>query len=456
MSGALHSLLAFIVTLGILIVVHEFGHYWVARRAGVKILKFSVGFGRPLWARKFGPDQTEFILATIPLGGYVKMLDEREDPVPPDELHREFNRQPLAARAAIVAAGPVFNLVFAILAYWLMYLAGVTGPRPLIGDVAPGSIAEKAGIKANDEIINVEARPTPTWEAVINASIGKLLKGEAMAITVQGENKQQRQLQLELRSVSVDDLSKNNLLQILGLRGYRPHLDAVIGELLPGGAAERAGLKPWDRVLAADGQNLADWEQWANYVKARPGQLIKVEVQRGERRLVMELRPERHETADGKIAGRIGAVAHWPEALTRQLSGEERYPPLDALAHAFGKTWDMSITTLRMMVKMLFGEASVQNLSGPLSIAQYAGQSASMGVTAFLSFLAIVSISLGVLNLLPIPVLDGGHLMYYLIELIRRKPLSEMAQRMAQQAGMIVLLGLMGLAFYNDIMRIFN
>ncbi len=456
MSGALHSVLAFIITLGILIVVHEFGHYWVARRAGVKILKFSVGFGRPLWTRKVGPDQTEFIVAAIPLGGYVKMLDEREDPVPPDELHREFNRQPLAARAAIVSAGPAFNLIFAIVAYWLMYLVGVTGPRPLIGEVVPGSIAARAGVKANDEIVSVDSRPTPTWEAVINASLGKLVEGEVMHITVQGENQQQRQLQLELHSVKMDDLGKSNLLQILGLRGYRPRLDAVIGRLLPGGPAERAGMQPQDRVLAADGQALADWEQWANYVKARPEQLIKVKVQRGEQRLVFELHPERHETPEGKVEGRIGAVAHWPEELTRQLSAEERYPPWGAFVHALGKTWDMSITTLQMMVKMLFGEASVQNLSGPLSIAQYAGQSASMGVTTFLAFLAVVSVSLGVLNLLPIPVLDGGHLMYYLIELIRRKPLSEVAQRTAQQVGMILLVGLMALAFYNDIMRIFN
>ncbi len=455
MIELLYSLLAFIVAIGLLVVVHEFGHFWVARLSGVKILRFSVGFGKPLWGRRLGADKTEFVLAAVPLGGYVKMLDEREGPVPDADAHREFNRQPLAVRAAIVCAGPLFNLLFAILAYWVMFVIGVMGLRPLIGGVTAGSIAERAGLRGGDEVVAVESRLTPTWEAVIYAGIPKVIDSGILAVTTRDARGADRQLSLDLGALSVDDLNRGNLLERLGIRQYRPTLPPLIGDLVPGEAAEKSGFKSGDEVLNADGVSIDSWDRWVEYVQARPDQAIQVEVQRGSEKLRLTVTPAPHKTGD-RVIGRIGAGPRPVFDADRTLFAVERYGPWEAMVRGVEKTWEVSAFTLKMFGKMLTGQASVQNLSGPLSIAQFAGQSASLGVVPFLQFLGIVSVSLAVLNLLPIPLLDGGHLLYYLIEFISRRPVSVAMQQMAQQVGMVILAGLMIIAFYNDIVRMFG
>ncbi len=452
MTEALLSLFAFLVAVGTLVVVHEFGHFWVARRLGVKVLRFSIGFGRALWGKRIGRDQTELVIAALPLGGYVKMLDEREGEVAPEERHREFNGQGLAVRSAIVAAGPVFNLLFAVVAYWLMFVIGVTGMKPRVGAVEPDSSAARAGFAAGQEIIAVESRPTPTWEAVVNALLPELVDGKALSLTVREAGGGERRLTLDLAVIALDDLAKGDLLRRLGLHPYRIELPAVIGEVLPGGAAERGGVRAGDRVVTADGRPITSWEEWVDYVRTRPGQRIRAEVERGEERLYLDLTPDRVEEG-GKTLGRIGVGMQSLKGVHEELVGVERYTPMAAVGQALRKTVEVSLISLKVFGKMLTGGASVQNLSGPISIAQFAGRSAEMGLTAFLYFLGIVSVSLAILNLLPIPMLDGGHLMYYLIELVRRRPVSLATQQIGQQIGIAILVGLMGLALYNDITR---
>lgn len=454
MNSVLLSVVAFMVALGILITVHEFGHFWVARRMGVKVLRFSVGFGKPLWRWRGGRDDTEYVIGALPLGGYVKMLDEREEPVAQEELHRAFNRQPLGARFAIVAAGPLFNFAFAIFAYWLMFILGITGTRPMIGEVVPGSYADQAGLRAGQEIVAVDDRATPTWEAAVLALLRGAMDREVVSVQVRDAAGQPLDRSLDLRAAP-DLVEGAGVLDKLGIRPWRPQVAPVIGGLEPGGAAERAGLAVGDRIVAADGQRMDTWEAWADYVRTRPGGMIKVDVVRDGQERMVEVQPQRLER-DGEVIGYIGAAADVPRDIAQKMRAEVRYGPLEAVGTALGKTWEMSALTLEMLWKMVVGEASVKNISGPISIAQYAGQSASIGFTSFLSFLAIVSVSLGVLNLLPIPVLDGGHLMYYLMELVKGSPVSEHAQLLGQRIGIAVLLVLMGLAFYNDLTRLFG
>jgi regulator of sigma E protease len=450
----LYSILAFVLALGILVAIHEFGHFWVARHLGVKILRFSIGFGNIVWQRRFGPDQTEFAIAAIPLGGYVKMLDEREGEVPEAELHRAFNRQPLAYRTAIVFAGPLFNFLFAIVAYWLMFVIGIAGLKPIVGEVIPGSAAERAGFRPGDQIVAVDSQPTPTWNAVLQACMERILDTGEVVMNVRGGGELERELRLALRSsVSLDDVSRGNLSQRLGIKPYRPRFPAVIGEVMAGGAAARAGLRPGDRIGAADGQPIEYWDTWVEYVQARPERLIQVEIWRANERVVLDLTPDRIEQ-EGSAIGRIGASVATPEGLEQELLAVEQYNPLTAFTLAVRKTGDLSWFTLQILGQMLAGQASLQNLSGPISIARYAGESASIGLVAFLAFLGLISVSLGVVNLLPVPLLDGGHLLYYLIEFISRKPVSETVQIVGQQIGLVILLGLMGLALYNDIMRL--
>ncbi len=454
MNSVLLSVVAFVVALGILITVHEFGHFWVARRMGVKVLRFSIGFGKPLWSWRGERDDTEYVIGALPLGGYVKMLDEREGTVAQEELPRAFNRQPLAARFAIVAAGPVFNFAFAILAYWLMFMLGITGTRPMIGEVVPGSYADQAGLRAGQEIVAVDGRATPTWEATVLALLRGAMDREVVSVQVRDEEGQPLERSLDLRAAP-DLVEGAGMLSKLGIRPWRPQVAPVIGGLEPGGAAEQAGLAVGDRIIAADGQRMDTWETWAEYVRSRPERVIKVDVERGGQERTVEVRPQRLER-DGEVIGYIGAAANVPREVAQKMRTEVRYGPLEAAGTALGRTWEMSALTLEMLWKMVVGEASVKNISGPISIAQYAGQSASIGFTSFLSFLAIVSVSLGVLNLLPIPVLDGGHLMYYLMELVKGSPVSEHAQLLGQRIGIAVLLVLMGLAFYNDLTRLFG
>jgi len=447
----IHHLLAFVFTLGILITFHEFGHFWVARKCGVKILRFSIGFGRPLWKRCFGDDRTELVVAALPLGGYVKMLDEREAPVPEPELHRAFNRRPLAQRFAIVLAGPLFNFLFAILAYWIMYMVGLTGLKPVIGVVQPSSAAAVAGLQADEEIIGVNAQHTATWTMVVDALITDIVADKTIELRVRSKDALERPVMVNLHSVSIDDLAEKDLLRTIGITPKQLVLPPLIGDLQPEGAAVRAGFKSGDRMLKVDNVSIPDWRVFVEYIRARPEQLLNVEISRDGQVMQLPLRPDKKDAGDGKMIGYIGAG----NQLGPSLLARESYTFIPALARALARTWDMSHLTLQMMGKILTGEASYRNLSGPVSIAQYAGESAQNGVAAFLWFLGIVSVSLGVLNLLPIPLLDGGHLMYYLIELVRGgNPVPEAVQAVGQQIGLALLLGLMVLVFYNDLSRI--
>jgi regulator of sigma E protease len=453
MSTFITSALALIVTLGLLIAFHEFGHYWTARRLGVKVLRFSIGFGKPLWLRRAGADQTEYVIAAFPLGGYVKMLDEREGEVAEEEKHRAFNRQSVRSRFAIVAAGPIFNFIFAVLAFWLMYLIGVPGMTPIIGEVAPNSTAAVAGFHPGDKIISVNGNATPTWSVARINLLDAALDADAVTFQVRDADGVSRTLVLSVADISAE-IKQKELLSHLGITPYRPVLPAVIGQLEPAGPAEQAGLKSGDRVLRAGGEALSDWMSLVNYVRQHPDQTIEFEIERNGSTQIISINTG-SKKAETKTIGHIGAAPAAPGPLPAELSAREEYSLLPALWHSLTKTWQMSSLTLRMIGKMIIGEVSVKNLSGPITIATYAGYTASVGLGAFLYFLAIVSISLGVLNLLPVPLLDGGHLMYYLIEMVKGSPLSDAVQVQMQRLGIAFLLMLMTLALYNDVMRLF-
>lgn len=450
----LFTLGSFVVALAILISVHEFGHFWVARRLGVKVLRFSIGFGRPLIRHQRDPDSTEYVLAGIPLGGYVKMLDEREGEVRPGELHRSFNRQPLWKRSAIVAAGPLFNLAFAILAFWVIFLAGETGLRPLVGEVQPGSIAAESGFQRGDELLRVGDRASPTWESAVFGLMAQALESRDFPVRVRDGSGVE--LNRWVRAGPLAELAEDsNPLERLGLSPLRPPLPAVIGELTPGEPAEQAGFRLGDRILRVDGESVEDWRAWVGLIRERPGVPLQVEVERGTTRLQLEVTP-RVVAADGGQIGRIGAGVQVRDDLLEPYRVQVRYGPFAALGESVHKTLDMSLLMLRVMGRMLVGQASVENLSGPITIAETAGRTAAYGVGSFVKFLAVVSISLAVLNLLPIPVLDGGHLLYFLIEWVKGSPLSEQAQLQGQKIGLVLLAILMTLAFYVDLSRLFG
>ncbi|HYQ90508.1 MAG TPA: RIP metalloprotease RseP [Candidatus Competibacteraceae bacterium] len=444
-------LLAFIVTLGVLITVHEFGHFWVARRLGVKVLRFSIGFGAPIWLRRSRVDGTEFAVTAIPLGGYVRMLDEREGPVAAAELPRAFNRQPVGSRIAIVAAGPLFNLLFAVLAYTLLFMTGVSGIRPLLDAPPPDSVAARAGFEAGDLITAVAGQPTPTLQAVSMALLEQGLEHERIPVQVQDETGQLRLRILDLhkqKSVTGDG-------DVLGQLGLAPWpVPAIVGQVLEGKPGQRAGLLPGDHIVAIDGQPIKDWQQLVNYVETRPGQTLTLAIERQGQPKTLQVTTEAVESGNKGKVGKIGISGQVPEEMVSQMRVVVRYGPFRALAEGIAKTWDTSWFTLRMLGRMLIGKASLSNISGPITIAKFAGQAASVGLAAFLSFLALVSISLGVLNLLPVPILDGGHLLYYLIELIKGSPLSDVAQELGQRVGMVLLVMLMGLALFNDLSRL--
>ncbi len=454
MSGFGVSLLGFIVAISVLVAVHEFGHFWVARRLGIRVLRFSIGFGKPLWRRRFGDDNTEFVVAALPLGGYVKMLDEREAPVAEPEAARAFNRQPLWVRSAVILAGPMFNFLFAIAAYWLMFVSGVPGVRPVVGEVTPQSVAAAAGFRERDELLSVGGRQTPSWDAATLELLDAALARDSVEIRVREPDDRQRLLVIDFGAVS-NALDKGGLLNNLGLAVWRPTVPAVIDRLVPGAPAERAGLLPGDRVVAVDGTPVASWTEWVELVRAHPGKTLSVRVERDGQPLEVSLVPRAVEEK-GATIGQIGAYVREPEGLRENLRTEVRYGVLESAGKAVLKTWDMTALTVRTLWGMISGQASVENISGPISIAQYAGYSVSIGLASFLKFLAIVSVSLGVLNLLPIPILDGGHLLYNIIEGLRGKPLSEQAQQIGQQLGILLLLALMSIAFYNDLSRLFG
>ncbi len=443
--------LMFVIAISVLIAVHEFGHFWVARRMGVKVLRYSIGFGKPLWVRRSGADQTEYAIAAIPLGGYVKMLDEREGEVAPEELPRAFNRQPLAKRAAIVAAGPIFNLLFAVLAYWLMFISGMPGVRPLIGELDPSSLAYQAGLRAEQEVLAVNGQATPTWGAVLDSLLPYTLRKEAVTVTVDDDGTEYDfRLPLEQLQGEVDAAT---FTKVIGLQPFRPRIAPVLDEITAGSAAEAAGLRSGDEILAIDGVAVDDWERFVLTVRDHPDTALTFSVRRNGEVLEVSVRPAAHKTAAGVI-GRIGAGVRVDERLNERLRTEWRLGPLAAVGAALEKTWDMSTLTLRMLGEMVVGRVSMENISGPITIAVYAKSSALAGFAQFLGFLAIVSISLGVLNLLPVPILDGGHLLFYAIEMIKGSPVSERAEAIGARIGIMLILMLMSLALYNDLARL--
>lgn len=451
MTQVVSSLLAFLVALAILIAVHEWGHFWVARRLGVKVLRFSVGFGRSIWQRT-GTDGTEYRLALIPLGGYVKMLDEREGPVAPAELGQAFNRQSVGVRAAIVSAGPIANLLLAMALYWLVLCLGVPGLRTLVNAPAPNTPAARAGLQAGDEILSVNAASTPTWEQLGLRLVQAALDDAPVAFEVRHADGTQQALVLDADlSQALEDPAK--LHETLGLSPYRPPLPALLGQLQADGPAVQAGLRTGDRIVRMDGLPVADWEDWVGQIRNRPDQSVTIEISRGAEIEHLSLRIGSREQ-DGVRIGFVGASPEVPRQLQDSLRAEYRYAPLAALPVAIERTWQMSLMTVRMLARMATGRLGLENLSGPVNIAQYAGYSAQIGLVSYLGFLAVISISLGVLNLLPIPVLDGGHLAFYLAEWVRGRPLSERIQNWSQQAGILALALMMGLAFYNDFMRL--
>ena len=457
LTTLLQAALAFLLAIGALITVHEFGHYWVARRCGVRILRFSIGFGRPLWRRRFGPDNAELVVAMIPLGGYVKMLDGREEGLSPAERSRCFGDKSLAQRSAIVLAGPLFNFLFAILAYTLLYLVGETGLRPLVEEVAAESPAAQAGFLPGDEIAAVNGRKTPTWKAVANALVVGVVEGESMSVEVRrpGADQPPRKLELDLAAVNIDELAEQSLLALLGIKPVRPAAPAVVGALLPDGAAVRDGLKEGDRIIAVNGTPVEDWPHWVRIVQASPGAALAVEAEREGQTIPLSLTPAARADEAGKPLGYIGAAPELGETQTPPgLAVVESYPPHSALAKGVAKTAEMSVLTLSLLAKMVLGDVSTRNLSGPIRIAQYAGETARMGPATFLTFLALISISLGVLNLLPIPMLDGGHLLYFLLEFFKGSPVSDAAQLTGQKVGLVLLLCLIGLALYNDVLQL--
>jgi len=448
---ALYMIVGTLVALGVLITFHEFGHFWVARRCGVKVLRFSVGFGTPLlrWHDRQG---TEFVVAAIPLGGYVKMLDEREGDVPPALADQSFNRKSVRQRIAIVAAGPIANFLLAIVFFWLLAMLGTQQIRPVIGAVEAGSLAASAGLTAGQEIVSIDGKATSGWSAVNLQLVRRLGESGTLQVGVRDEGasaEQHLQIKLDHWLKGADEPDP---IQSLGLRPWRPVIVPVLAEIDSKGPAAAAGLKTGDKLLALDGVAVNDWQQVVDTVRAHPQAKVVVRVERDGVALDVPVTLARK--GEGKAAGGyLGAGVkggEWPANMLREVS----YGPLDAVGEGLSRTWNMSVLTLESLKKMLFGELSVKNLSGPITIAKVAGASAQSGVGDFLNFLAYLSISLGVLNLLPIPVLDGGHLLFYLVEWARGRPLSDRVQGWGVQIGISLVVGVMLLALINDLGRL--
>ncbi|WP_415845375.1 RIP metalloprotease RseP [Stutzerimonas zhaodongensis] len=449
--SALYMIIGTLVALGVLVTFHEYGHFWVARRCGVKVLRFSVGFGRPL-CRWYDRQGTEFVIAAIPLGGYVKMLDEREGDVPPALLDQTFNRKTVRQRIAIVSAGPIANFLLALVFFWALAMLGTEQIRPVVGAVEIGSLADRAGLTAGQEIVEINGKPTSGWSEVNLQLIRRLGESGSLEMLVRdGEDGQTQRLQLELNNW-LKGAEEPDPIGSLGIRPWRPVIAPIVAQLDPDGPAQAAGVRLGDRLVSLDGQPLGEWQEVIDRVRPLGGKSVVLQVERGG--LMIELPMNLAQRGEGdERRGYLGAgVAggEWPQEMLRNVS----FGPVEAIGQGLSRTWTMSVLTLDSLKKMLFGELSVKNLSGPITIAKVAGASAQSGVGDFLNFLAYLSISLGVLNLLPIPVLDGGHLLFYMVEWVRGRALSDRVQGWGVQIGISLVVGVMLLALVNDLGRL--
>ena len=452
----LSYILAFLVAIGVLVAVHEYGHFWMARRMGIKVLRFSIGFGRVLWSRR-GADGCEYALSAIPLGGYVKLLDEREAPVEPALLAQAYNRKPVWRRILVLLAGPFANFLFAAVAYWILFLVGIPALKPVVGDVVADSLAARAGLQPGDAIVEVAGETVATREGAVLAILDQLMGSAPIDLVVRGEEGAD-----SLRTVLLDIdgdrralTEPGALLPGLGFDFWYPTIPAEIGTIVAGSPAERARLEAGDRIVSVDGTPVADFPALVKVVQPNPGRTLRFEIERDGARFEVPIEVEAQRDRD-RLVGRIGIQPVGGLAMPEDMRTLERHGAAESASRAVAKTWDMSVLTVRMIWNVVTGDVSVKNLSGPINIAEYAGFSARQGILSFLSFLAIVSVSLFVLNLLPIPILDGGQVVYQVAELVKGSPLSDRAQAVGQQIGLALLLVLMSFAFYNDLSRLFS
>ena len=450
MLSILWNLAAFIVALGVLITVHEFGHFWVARRCGVRVERFSIGFGKALWRRtdKLG---TEYVIALIPLGGYVKMLDERAEPVAPELRHYAFNNKTVGQRAAIIAAGPIANFLFAIFAYWLVFIIGVPGVRPVVGEITPNSIAAQAQIQPGSELKAVDGIETPDWDAVRLQLVSKIGDEHTTLSVAQFGSNQRQDKTLDLRHWAFEP-DKEDPVSSLGIRPRGPQIESVLSEVQVNSAASKAGLQAGDRIVKVNGQPLTQWMTFVTLVRDNPDKPLALDIERQGSSLSLTLTPDSKQV-NGKAEGFAGVV---PKVipLPDEYKTVRQYGPFSAILEASDKTWQLMKLTVSMLGKLITGDVKLNNLSGPISIAQGAGMSAEFGVIYYLMFLALISVNLGIINLFPLPVLDGGHLLFLAIEKLKGGPVSERVQDFSYRIGSILLVLLMGLALFNDFSRL--
>ena len=445
------TLLAFVGAIALLVVFHEYGHYWVARRCGVKVLRFSLGFGKVIYSKRFAGHDTEWVISSVPLGGYVKMVDEREDDVAPEDIPYAFNRKPVLQRMAIVVAGPLANFVLAIVLYWGLFIHGVPGLKPMLGEVPAGTPAAIAQMQPGETILSINGEAIPSWQELHWRLLDLALQQGEVRIEAKDASGTSLLHVLDMSGLAAKDLD-GDFLDKLGLHLYQPVILPVIGNVANDSVAQRAGLQAGDRILHANGVPMQRWMEIVEVLRAHPEQTVQLDIQRGEKTLNIAVVPQAV-VESGKTVGKIGAAPEVDKQAWQAMFTEVSYGPLEALMQSLRKTWETTAISLKMMGKMVTGEVSMKNLSGPITIADYAGQSAKMGVVAYLSFLALISISLGVLNLLPIPLLDGGHLLYYVAELLKGSPVSERSWEIGQKIGIALLGTLMVFAIYNDINR---
>lgn len=450
MLSILWNLAAFIIALGVLITVHEFGHFWVARKAGVRVERFSIGFGKALW-RRTDRQGTEYVIAVIPLGGYVKMLDERVETVIPEMRHQAFNNKTVGQRAAIIAAGPIANFLFAIVAYWLVFMIGIPSVKPVIGEITPNSIAAQAQIAPGMELKSVEGIETPDWDSVRLELVAKIGDDSVTLGVGPFGSTQQTNKMLDLKNWHFEP-DKEDPVTSLGIRPYGPKIEPVLAEVQADSAASKAGLQAGDRIVKVDGQPLANWMSFVTLVRDNPAQKLTVEIERQGSPLSLTLIPDT-KAGSGKAEGFAGVV---PKVipLPEEYKTVRQYGPFAAIIEATDKTWQLMKLTVNMLGKLITGDVKLNNLSGPISIAQGAGMSAEYGLIYYLMFLALISVNLGIINLFPLPVLDGGHLLFLAIEKLKGGPVSERVQDFSYRIGSILLVLLMGLALFNDFSRL--